>query len=229
MRAVFPFHCPLHRSLAHSWATVAMLGLRSLWLQHVHDETDKRVFLCRGRLSATSRVRAARPMSLMTGSPSARSRRRLRCRKSTNRKAPLRLLPSAKGDSSRKNIVVSNRAETRRRAEDSTDSTARRANTVSVLFETTIKQVRRFAFASGMAGAPKMLCSRLPSGAAKPFSRSRAKSSVASPRAMSCCLKVCSAVRASCTLGRMRRFHPTVLAAGLRRIAAARGRYGCSG
>ena len=26
-----------------------MLGLRSLWLQHVHDETDKRVFLCRGR------------------------------------------------------------------------------------------------------------------------------------------------------------------------------------
>ena len=37
-----------------------------------------------------------------------------------------------------KNIVVSNRAETRRRAEDSTDSTARRANTVSVLVETTI-------------------------------------------------------------------------------------------
>ena len=41
-----------------------------------------------------------------------------------------------------------------------------------------------------------MLCSRLPSRAAKPSSRSRAKSSVASPRAMSCCLKVCSAVRA---------------------------------
>jgi len=26
-----------------------MLGLRSLRLQHVHDEADKRVFLCRGR------------------------------------------------------------------------------------------------------------------------------------------------------------------------------------
>ena len=49
MRAVFPFPCLLRRSVVHSWATAAMLGLRSLWLQHVHDEADKRVFLCRGR------------------------------------------------------------------------------------------------------------------------------------------------------------------------------------
>ena len=46
-------------------------------------------------------------------------------------------------------IVVSNRTETRRRAEDSTDSTARRANTVSVLVETTIrKNLPPFAKAS---------------------------------------------------------------------------------
>ncbi len=50
-----------------------------------------------GADSATSRVRAASPVSFTTGSPSASSRRWLRCRKSTNRKAPLRLLPSVNG------------------------------------------------------------------------------------------------------------------------------------
>lgn len=47
--------------------------------------------------SATSSASAAKPTSLLTGEPSASSKRLLRCRKSTNRKAALRLLPSENG------------------------------------------------------------------------------------------------------------------------------------
>lgn len=54
------------------------------------------VSFCAAADSATSSANAASPMSLMTGCPS-RISALLRFKKSTNRKAPVRLLPSASG------------------------------------------------------------------------------------------------------------------------------------
>ena len=97
-----------------------------------------------GADSATSSASAASPTSLITISP-LRNRRPLRCRKSTNRNAPMRLLPSEKG------------------------------------WFLTTKYSRCAAFDSmvGYAGSPKTLCSRLPSRAASPSSRSKPNRSVA--------------------------------------------------
>ena len=55
------------------------------------------VSFCLGSDSASSSVSAARPVSLMTASPRVLNKRPLRCRKSANKNAPLRLLPSENG------------------------------------------------------------------------------------------------------------------------------------
>ncbi|MDP0590399.1 MAG: hypothetical protein QS748_14895 [Candidatus Endonucleobacter bathymodioli] len=56
-----------------------------------------KVSFCFGSDYATNKVNAAKPVSLITGSSFLLNKRRLRCRKSTNKNAPLRLLPSEKG------------------------------------------------------------------------------------------------------------------------------------
>jgi len=55
------------------------------------------VSFCVGLDSATSNVSAARPLSLITGCPSLFKSLLFLFKKSTKRKAPLRLLPSLKG------------------------------------------------------------------------------------------------------------------------------------
>ncbi len=52
---------------------------------------------CFGSDSATKNVSAASPVSLITGCPASENKRPLRCKKSINKKAPLRLFPSVKG------------------------------------------------------------------------------------------------------------------------------------
>ena len=107
----------LQLEIAHGAATVTLnrpdvrnafnetviAELNNVFLELGQDEQVRAIVLaangpafCAGADSATSSANAASPMSLMTGCPS-RINALLRFRKSTNRKAPVRLLPSASG------------------------------------------------------------------------------------------------------------------------------------
>lgn len=172
-----------------------MLGLRSLWLQHVHDETDKRVFLCRGRFG-DKQGQGSEAGVVDDGLTVSAQQTAVAVQEIHEQEGAATFVAIGKG----------------------------------VLLHHEIEQVRCLAFASGIGGSAENALFEVTKRdgetvfplTSEEFSRLAARDELLFEGMQ-------RGARILAHWAECRRFHPTVLAAGLRRIAAARGRYGCSG